>query len=295
MVAAAKEFLARLSPSESRICHLEMNSERWRTWQNTEMVLEDYGLRLDRSDRRSRDGAIAVLRAFLSPRGVAKARGVMRLNGFFGDLLGTTCILGEWSYTFCLLGTPSTTEPWGWQLFEHHMCLNGVVLGRQMVLTPSFLGAEIVEADRGPHSGTSLFEDEERLGLALMQSLPSELCAQAQMVNSMANDDLPEGRWHFFDQLHLGGAYRDNRIVPYEELSASSMPTHLKRDLIELAAAYFDMLTSGPFNCKMPEIERHLDNTHFCWIGGSEANSTFYYHIQNPVVFIEFDHHSGVF
>ena len=45
-----------------------------RIWQNTEMVLEDYGLRLDRSNRRSRDGAIAVLRAFLSPRGVAKAR-----------------------------------------------------------------------------------------------------------------------------------------------------------------------------------------------------------------------------
>lgn len=295
MVAAAKELLARLSPSESRICHLEMNSERWRgygrilKWCWKTMGYAWTGLIEGAATARSLCFAHSLVLAAL-PR-----RGVMRLNGFFGDLLGTTCILGEWSYTFCLFGTPSTTEPWGWLLFEHHMCLNDVVLGRQMVLTPSFLGAEIVEADRGPHSGTSLFEDEERLGLALMQSLPSELCAQAQMVNSMANDDLPEGRWHFFNQLHLGGAYRDNRIVPYEELSASSMPTHLKRDLIELAAAYFDMLTSGPFNCKMPEIERHLDNTHFCWIGGSEANSTFYYRIQNPVVFVEFDHHSGVF
>lgn len=42
-------------------------------------------------------------------------------------------------------------------------------------------------------------------------------------------------------------------------------------------------------------VERHLDGTHFCWIGGTGEASPFYYRIQSPVVMIEFDHHGGVF
>ena len=44
----------------------------------------------------------------------------------------------------------------------------------------------------------------------------------------------------------------------------------------------------------MDEIERHLGETYFSWIGGTGENSPFYYRIQSPVVMIEFDHHKGV-
>ncbi len=39
----------------------------------------------------------------------------------------------------------------------------------------------------------------------------------------------------------------------------------------------------------MSEIERHLGDTHFCWIGDFAEDSTFYYRVQSPVVLIEFD------
>jgi hypothetical protein len=45
----------------------------------------------------------------------------------------------------------------------------------------------------------------------------------------------------------------------------------------------------------MAEIERHMADTHFCWIGGFSEDSPFYYRVQSPVTFIEFDHHAGVF
>ncbi len=35
---------------------------------------------------------------------------------------------------------------------------------------------------------------------------------------------------------------------------------------------------------------RHLDQTWFTWIGGTEPDSAFYYRIHSPVVLIEFDH-----
>ena len=34
----------------------------------------------------------------------------------------------------------------------------------------------------------------------------------------------------------------------------------------------------------MAEIERHLAETRFCWIGGFDEESPFYYRIQSPVV-----------
>ena len=45
----------------------------------------------------------------------------------------------------------------------------------------------------------------------------------------------------------------------------------------------------------LPKSNAISPETHFCWIGGFEEQSPFYYRIQSPVIFIEFDHHTGVF
>ena len=54
-------------------------------------------------------------------------------------------------------------------------------------------------------------------------------------------------------------------------------------------------MPEGPRAARIAEVERHLADTHFCWIGGFSEDSPFYYRVQSPVVFIEFDHHAGVF
>ena len=238
---------------------------------------------------------MAVLQASLSAKGFEVSRSVMKLNRFLGDLVGGPEVLGEWAYTFCLFGTPSPSEPWGWQLFGHHLCLSCLVIGRQMVLTPTFLGAEPVYADAGPFAGTSLFEDEERTGLEMMRSLSREQQEIALVSRSMSGNDLPPGRWHFADHLHLGGAHQDNRIVPLEGLRGNGLSALQRRNLMDLVSAYVTPLPPGPHAARMNEVERHLDETHFCWIGGYDEVSPFYYRIQSPVIFIEFDHHSGVF
>jgi hypothetical protein len=40
----------------------------------------------------------------------------------------------------------------------------------------------------------------------------------------------------------------------------------------------------------MDEIRAHLDDTYFAWKGTVEADGVFYYRIQSPVIYIEFDH-----
>jgi hypothetical protein len=49
-------------------------------------------------------------------------------------------------------------------------------------------------------------------------------------------------------------------------------------------------MDDGHARVKMDEVKRHLDNTWFAWIGGSDSASVFYYRIHSPVVLIEFDH-----
>ena len=295
MIAAVTDLLRRLTPAQRGATRFPVDSQLWRHWQNTELYVEHHGLRLDEVDSSIQAAVMAVVRASLSAKGYDITRDVMRLNRFLGDLVGGPEVLGEWAYIFCLFGDPSESEPWGWQLFGHHLCLNCFVIGRQMVLTPCFFGAEPNYADTGPFAGTRLFQDEERAGLALMRSLPAQQQNQAIVAHSMMGGDLPAGRRHFADNLHLGGAYQDNRIVPYEGLRASELSALQRRDLMDLVAAYVAPLPSGPLAARLAEVERHLAETHFCWIGGFEETSPFYYRIQSPVIFIEFDHHAGVF
>jgi hypothetical protein len=295
MADAVNALLEQLTPEQRAAMTFPVNSSQWRRWQNTELYLEDFGLRLDEVSERLREAVMAVLRASLSSKGYAMSRDVMRLNRFLGDLVGAPQVLGEWSFTFCLFGAPAPSEPWGWQLFGHHLSLNCLVIGQQMVLTPTFMGAEPSYADTGPFAGTSLFEDEERAGLALMRALTPEQQHRAIVAHSMVGGDLPPGRRHFADNLHLAGAHQDNRMIPYEGIKAAEFSALQRRDLLDLIGRYIAPLPEAPQKLRMEEIERHLGETHFCWIGGCAEDSTFYYRVQSPVVLIEFDHHIGVF
>jgi hypothetical protein len=295
MIEAVNALTSQMTTEQKRKSCFPVGSNEWRHWQNTELYVEQHGLRLDEVGEPLREAVMAVLRAGLSPHGYELSRDVMRLNRFLGDIVGGPEVLSEWAYIFCLFGEPSTTEPWGWQFFGHHLCLHCFVIGEQMVLTPGFWGAEPSYADHGPFAGIRLFQDEERAGLKLMRSFSAAQQKTAIVAHSMMGGDLPEGRRHFADNLHLGGAFQDNRIVPYEGLKGSDLTALQHRDLMDLVEKYLAVLPEGPRKARLAEVERHLPSTHFCWIGGFAEDSPFYYRVQSPVTFIEFDHHAGVF
>src|SRR4029077_1961082 len=145
----------------------------------------------------------------------------------------------------------------------HHLTLTCFVLGRQMALTPAFLGAEPAYADVGPFAGISLFEDEEQAGLALIRSLSPAQQRQAIVAHSMVGGDLPPGRRHFADNLHLASAHQDNRIIPYEGVRGSALSAAQQRQLLDLVAGYIASLPPAPYEARMEEIERHLGDAHF--------------------------------
>jgi hypothetical protein len=111
MIEAANALLAAMSSEQRETSCFAVDSNQWRRWQNTELYLEHYGLRLDEISEPLRDAVLAVLRVSMSQHGYDLARDVMKLNRFLGDIVQGPAVMGEWSYIFCLFGTPSTTEP----------------------------------------------------------------------------------------------------------------------------------------------------------------------------------------
>jgi hypothetical protein len=185
---------------------------------------------------------------------------------------------GQWEYWIAVMGTPSTTEPWGWQIEGHHLVINYFVLGDQVVMTPVFMGAEPVRADSGPFAGTAVLQRKQDAGARLLTSLTP---VQRSRAVIRSNKGAEEG---------LAGAFRDNLVLDYAGIRGSDL-TRAQRNLLEdLIAQYVDDMDEGHARVKMREIRKHLDGTYFAWIGSSDPMGVFYYRIQGPVILIEFDH-----
>src|SRR5882757_2813305 len=146
---------------------------------------------------------------------------------------------------FALFGHPAPTEPWGWQLWGHHLDVLCFILGRQMVLTPTFMGAEPSAADRGSHKGRLLFDQQREAGLELRRSLRSEQASHCP-AESMLTWDLPDDLTDPVDGRHNAGAGRDNLVIPYAGLPAENLSPTQQELLIRLVGTYVYRMPSPP-------------------------------------------------
>ena len=237
----------------------------------------------------------------LSPEGYAKALGAMRTNHFLGQLCDIPRIMNKYSYNFLLFGTPSETEAWGWSLYGHHLCLSVFLKGAQIVISPTFTGAEPNVIDEGEFAGTQILKAEGELGLKLMRSLSEEQRARAVVFEALKDEgmcvtgDLVTDRWNRDDQRHLCGAFRDNRVVPVEGVRVGEFSEEAREIVMGIAEEFLMYLPETARRMRMELIRGYFDQTWFSWIGGYGDVDAFYYRIQSPVVILEFDHHSGVF
>ncbi len=203
----------------------------------------------------------------------------MRLNETLAEMTNNNhAEFGEWQYHITVMGDPSATAPWGWQLDGHHVIINYFVLGDQVVMTPAFAGSEPVIATAGKYKGTAILQEEQRQGLAMLHALGAEQRKKAIIkVSKTGNEVLTE-------------AWRDNVVLDYAGVNAKELSPALRQQLLDLTALYVGNMADGHARLKMDEVRAHLDRTWFAWIGGTEPGSVFYYRIHSPVILIEFDH-----
>jgi hypothetical protein len=144
---AAEAFLASLSNVQRIRTMFPVDDPEWRKWMNQHFYARQ-GVSFQEMNASQRDAAFGLMRASLSARGLELTRNIMRLNETLAELTNDHEFLGEWMYYITIMGMPSATEPWGWQLDGHHAIVNYFVLGDQVVMTPYFAGSEPVIARR---------------------------------------------------------------------------------------------------------------------------------------------------
>jgi hypothetical protein len=276
---AALAFLAGLSEEQRAKTTFPVEDDEWRRWAN-QHSLPRQGVSFEEMSDTQRDLGFALLSAGLSARGVKTTQDIMKLNHTIAELSGREGEYGygRWAYFVSIMGEPSDTEPWGFQFDGHHCIINYFILGDQVVMTPLFLGSEPVRATSGKYEGTVVLQEEQDLALELANSLSDEQKAKAVLQSEKDGTNSNTEAFH------------DNVVIPYEGLSISEMDANQKKAFLDLTALWSHNLKEGHAKVKMAEIEKHLDNTRFAWIGGMDTDSVFYYRIHSPVVLIEFDH-----
>jgi len=274
----ADAFLSSLTVEQRSKTAYGVDDDEWRKWMNQHFYVRQ-GLSFKEMTDAQREAAFALMRASLSAKGLKQTRDIMRLNHTLGELNNNDFEqYGEWLYNITVMGTPSSKEPWGWQLDGHHAIINYFVLGDQVVMTPFFAGSEPVIATSGKFKGTSVLQDEQNNGLSMINALTEAERKKAIIqVSKTGNNNLTE-------------AFKDNVVLDYAGMRASELSKPQRKQLLDLIALYVDNMDDGHARVKMDEVRRHMDNTWFAWIGGTDPASVFYYRIHSPVILIEFDH-----
>jgi hypothetical protein len=279
---AAENFLDSLAPNQRQLTIFPADDIEWRRWANQHSYLRD-GVSFENMTDQQRDAVFAMLEASLSAKGLKLTRDIMNLNGTLAELKENNYVeYGEWKYWITIMGEPSLTEPWGWQLDGHHLIINYFVLGDQVVMTPSFWGSEPAVATSGKFTGTRVLDAETDAGLEMIRALDADQRTRAILEVSKDGNNI------------LAQAFSDNLIVDYAGISASELSGDQKKLLLKLMGLYVGNLRDEHARMHMSEVEAHIDDTWFSWIGGYDEDAVFYYRIHSPVILIEFDHQTPV-
>jgi Protein of unknown function (DUF3500) len=274
---AASKFIESLNSVQLTRAMYPVEDSKWRKWMNQHFYARQ-GISFLEMTEAQRDLAFGLMRTSLSVKGFELTRNIMRLNETLAELADDHEFLGEWLYFISIMGKPSATEPWGWQLDGHHAIINFFVLGDQVVMTPHFMGSEPVRATSGKYKGVTILQQEQNDGLEMLRALPDTQRQKAILnFSKTGNNNLTE-------------AFKDNVVLEYAGVRAADLSGPARRRLVDLVHLYVSNMADGHARVKMDEVSRHIENTSFAWIGGDQADSVFYYRVQSPVVLIEFDH-----
>jgi hypothetical protein len=283
VVDAAQAFVNSLTKTQQIHSIFSVTDPEWRRWCNVDNgIFLRQGTNLEQMNDSQRALAKNLLKASLSEKGFALTEAIRKTDYSLSELNDFRIGYGENLYYFTVMGIPSPTEPWGWQIDGHHLAINYFVLGDQVVMSPVFIGGEPIVARSGKYKGNTLLQQEQNDGLALINSL-NETQQQAAILTRTK-----------LRSSNQAEAFKDNLVLDFEGAPVSGFSAGQKQQLLDLIGLFVGNMRDEHASIRMDEVAEHLDETHFAWIGETHKDSVFYYRIHSPVVLIEFDHQNPV-
>jgi len=134
------------------------------------------------------------------------------------NLRTTTSFWGSGSIFITIMGKPSATDPWGWQLDGHHANHQLFCAGRSGGDDAAFFGSEPVKATSGKYKGVEILQQEQNEGLEMLRGLPEAARRKAVLnFSKTGNNNLTE-------------AFKDNVVLDYAGVRGANLePAARKR------------------------------------------------------------------
>jgi len=276
---AANEFLAALPEDRRLAAKLPFQNRERTNWRYTPGSRD--GLPLQDMAPQQRDAAQALLKSFLSAEGYLKVQSIIALELVLRELEGWDERSPE-RYWFAVFGEPGGESPWSVRVEGHHVSLHfAVIKGRFVSSTPTFLGANPAEIQRGPKKGQRALAAEEDRGRALLDSLSPEQRREA-IVDASPYGDIVSRNRSQADPL-------DGRGIAFSALPAQQQKLVLA--VIELYAGAMKPVLAEERLARIRAAG--LAAIRFAWAGATARGRPHYYRIQGPTFLIEFDNSGG--
>ncbi|MPY58568.1 DUF3500 domain-containing protein [Streptomyces spongiae] len=275
VISAANAFLDGLTDDQKTSTQFTVHSTEWRMWSNIDSY-ERQGVSLaDLSDDQKALGT-ALLKAALSADGVETTEKIRRINQAAGEAINNTTAFNEDAYYWTVMGTPSATEPWGFQFDGHHLVVNYFVLGDQVVMSPCFWGSEPTSMEIDGETVTVCHE-EVVASLAFINSLTEAQQTVAIESSTKSNESMK------------AGAFSDNAVQEYTGIRGNALTAAQKAKLLGIVQAFVGRAKADVAKVKLAEVRKHLGDTYVTWAGGTGDDDAFYVRVHSPVVWIEVD------
>ncbi|PRY06453.1 uncharacterized protein DUF3500 [Kineococcus rhizosphaerae] len=281
VVAAAAAFLSSLTDAQRTATVFEIDptdytTDQFRLWSNIHSYTRQ-GVEVSTLTAAQLLAGRELLAAGLSARGLTLSENIRRVNGIAGVQLNQTDQFYEGRYNFTIMGTPSETDPWGWQFEGHHQVINYFVLGDQVVMTPTFWGSEPTTIANETYGTITLFDEEIEAALAAVNSLTTAQQATAVISATKTGDD------------NVAEAFKDNVEVPYVGILLSDLTTAQQDLMLELIWLFVYTQKGDHAEIRFDEIKQYLTQTYFAWKGPTDVDAVFWFRFQSPVFYLEFD------
>ncbi|WP_406176392.1 DUF3500 domain-containing protein [Streptomyces sp. NBC_00996] len=207
VIAAARAFLAGLTDTQKTATQFTVHSTEWRLWSNVDSYARQ-GVTLADMTADQKSLGTALLKSALSADGLETTEKIRKINQAAGEAINNTNAFNEDAYYWTLMGTPSATEPWGFQFDGHHLVINYFVLGDQVVMSPCFWGSEPTSKEIDGQTVTVCHE-EVVAGLAFINSLTEAQQKVAIASSTKSNESMK------------AGAFSDNTVQEYTGIRGS--------------------------------------------------------------------------
>src|SRR5256714_6683682 len=277
MAAAANNFLVTLTTEQAAKASYLLNVNERFNWHF--IPRERKGLPLKEMTPEQKHLAHALLSTALSHRGYVKASTIMSLEQVLRDLeQGKGPPRDPERYFVTIFGKPDAKATWGWRVEGHHLSLNFMLVeGKDISVTPSFLGSNPGEVREGPRKGLRGLAAEEDLARRLVRSLNDEQRKVAIYTNTAPREIIT-------------GNDRKARPLTPMGISAAKLNKAQTELLWQLVKEYVYRYRPEIAEQDLKKIEKGgAKNLYFAWAGSIEPKEGHYYRVQGPTFLMEYD------